>query len=473
MPQRPAFIQLEANEDAASVRDRLSFVRGQRVLLVWPEVGTALTRKLDLVLVQREAMRLAIRLALVTHDAEVTRHAQELNISTFETIGASERSKWKRGRSKAFISRSQRPTDSIDAEDLMPVASRIRQDDETPAQRRRQRVLRRLLVIVAVIAVAGVGYVVVPSAVVTIVPVILSESVTIAISADPTADSAFVDVENGIIPALTLRVQIEERASVPTSGQRTLTDTRAQGSVVFVNKTNGAVTIPAGAFISTSAGTPILFRTLEDALIPAGIGLQTEVRIEAVDEALGTVGNVESGLINTVLGPLADSVDVRNIAPTGGGENRVIRTVSDADHARLIATLRQQMQNRAFTEMLPRLSDSQFIIPETIFIAEERPDWQIFDAPIGANADSVSLTMRAVVQATAVDEQLAQQVAFARFAQQIPRGYTIRPDSLTYERGDVSSTDPQGRVASRCKPAGKPIAHLMPSRCKQRSLDAR
>ena len=45
----------------------------------------------------------------------------------------------------------------------------------------------------------------------------------------------------------------------------------------------------------------------------------------------------------------------------------------------LVDILRQQIQDRAYTEMLPRLEDNQFIIPETIHIAEERSDWMTFD----------------------------------------------------------------------------------------------
>ena len=63
-------------------------------------------------------MRRAIRLALVTHDAEVIRHARELNISTFETIGAAERGRWKRGRGKVFTNRFQRPKEEPIPDDL-------------------------------------------------------------------------------------------------------------------------------------------------------------------------------------------------------------------------------------------------------------------------------------------------------------------------------------------------------------------
>src|SRR5262249_40151304 len=111
MANKAEYVQLEGADDVTSVRDRLSFLRGQRVLLIWPEEGAILTRKLDLVLIQRDAMRRAIRLALVTHDPQVVRNARELNISTFETIGAAERGRWQRGRSKVFTNRFQRPKD--------------------------------------------------------------------------------------------------------------------------------------------------------------------------------------------------------------------------------------------------------------------------------------------------------------------------------------------------------------------------
>ena len=42
MANKAEFIQLETGDDAGSVRDRLSFIRGQRVLLIWPEEGTIL-----------------------------------------------------------------------------------------------------------------------------------------------------------------------------------------------------------------------------------------------------------------------------------------------------------------------------------------------------------------------------------------------------------------------------------------------
>lgn len=440
------FLQLETGEDVASVRDRLTFLRGQRVLLIWPEHGTALTRKLDLVLVQREAMRLAIRLALITHDADVIRSAAELNISTFETVGQSERGKWKRGRSKVFTTRLQRPKDAPEADELAPYASRVQPDDEPPDARVRRAISRVVTLLVLIGILGAVSVVVLPSASVTLTPAQERLRIDATITADPDRAGGFPDVENGIIPAISLIAQIEERGTVETTGAQDLLDTAAAGSVIFINRTNQRIDIPAGQIIATSAGTTIRFRTTADTSVPGGIGLQIEVPVEA--ETPGSGGNVDSNQINTVLddADLAQRVEVRNLTPITGGEDRAIRAVSADDRDRLIANLRQQLQDRAYTEMLTRIDETQFLIPETVRISEERADWMTFDHEVGDVADTLTLTMRVIVAATAVDESTAQQVAFARLAGQIPTGRSLRPETILYERGAVSSFEANGRV---------------------------
>lgn len=442
---RPEFIQLEQGDDVPSIRDRISFFHGKRVLLIWPEDDKALTRKLDLVLIQREAMRRAIQLALVTHDPQVIKHAQELNISTFETIGASERARWKRGRSKVFTTRFQRPKDTAhEPGELMPVASRVRTEDN-PVSPARRHLTRMIALAVLIIAALVAALAVLPSATVTLNLVRVPVNVDVLITADP--DARDVDIENATIPATRLQVTIEETSTVSTTGALDLADLPATGSAVFVNQTNAPVTIPAGTTISTSAGTPILFRTTEEIRVPAGVGQQTETSIEALQSSIGEIGNVESGLINTVVGPLADSVTVLNINPTTGGLRRSVAAVSESDRERLLAAVRQQLQSRAYVEMLPLLEETQFLIPETVQIIEERSDWTTFSASVNEVTDSLTLTMRTTVQATAVNEGFGQQVTFAQLARQIPRGREIRQNTITYERGPVNAVFQNGQVS--------------------------
>jgi hypothetical protein len=442
--KRPEYVQIAPKEDVNSVRDRLSFIRGKRVLLIWPEDGTALTRKLDLVLVQREAKRRAIQLALVTHDAEVVKNAHDLNISVFETIGASERSRWRRGNSRMFTSRDDRPEDSPEHEELIEVASRVRNQRRIP---RIQSVITRLIILVILVGVLGVtGYVVLPSATISLQLSSDILQVETPIIADPTVTD--VDVENRIIPATLLKATVQGSYSIPASGTQDLSASPAIGVIIFTNQTTTAIPIPLNTTVSTSTGTPILFKTVSEATLPAGTGQQVEVPIEALQSSLGSIGNVETGLINTVIGPLEDRVTVRNLAPTTGGDNRSYTAVTAEDQERLLNIVRGQLQASAYTEMQQQLTESQLIVVETIHIPPdgERQDWITLSHNIGEVTDTLTLEMRATVEAIAIDDRFARQIVFAELSAQKPEKLLMQTDSFQYVRGNVTEISTTNQV---------------------------
>ncbi len=469
MPANIELIQLQSSDDVTIVRDRLSYLRGRSVLIIWPERGTTLTRKLDLVLIQREATRLAIRLAFVTHDTTVTRSALELGISVFETIGGAQRAKWQRNRAKVFTGRAQRPDDQPDIESLAPVASRLRAETTVSGQGRVRLVMRVIASILFITVIGVVAYIALPSATIIILPTQTQAEISTPITADPTFTQDQIDVENGIIPALTVRAEVEERATIETSGARSFGATPAIGSVVFINTTTIATEIPLGTFVSTSAGTPIIFRTMQAAAVAGGAGLQIEVPVEAVTESAGEVGNnIPVGLINSIIGNLNSSLQVRNLAPTYGGTSRQIRVVTDDDYRRLNDIIRQQLQERAYAEMLPRIGEDQFIIPESIRITEERDDWTSYDQAVADESDTVSLTMRAVVEATAIDMRVAEQIAYVQLSSQIPRGRSIDLDTLVYERSPQVTIDVDGRASFTLMARGSITVQIDTAQLQQR-----
>jgi hypothetical protein len=444
MSERPHFIQLAPDEDATSVRDRLSFIRGKRVLLVWPEEGTVLQRKLDLVLIQREAIRRAVRLALVTHDPLVVKHADELNISTFRTIGESERKRWRRGkRGQVFTSRHQKPDEAPLPDDIEEVASRTRHESASPSMT--TTITRWVLGIVFSFAGVAAVYAFVPSATITLTPARTLETVTVEVRAEGAVTD--LDIENRIMPLTRLRVEIVENGTVEATGTVALTDTRAAGTIVLINRTAETLEVPAGTVVSTSAGNPIRFRTTETITLTAEDGQQGEVPIEALQDFAGEIGNVSEGLINTIAGNLSGSVEVRNVTPTSGGSSQNARALTQADLDRLETTVRQQIQSQAFNEMQPLITSSQFIILETLVIAEERDDWKTFSASTGDIAETATLNMRAVVEASAVDEQFGRQIAFAALSSRVPRGRVLQPEAINYNRGAASLLNNNGDVA--------------------------
>ncbi len=436
------YVQLESGDDAAAVRDRLSFIRGRRVLLIWPENGSALHRKLDLVLIQREARRRAIQLALVTHDEDVIRSAQELGISSFETIGASERKRWKRGRTRIFIQRFHKP-DSTAPDDLMEAASRVR--PRRVISRLRYVIVRALIVLLLSAVVISSVAIIVPGATVQIT--LATENINLETRITAAQDLNDVNVEAGRIPATVLRATVETSGAVPTTGVETLEDSLAIGTVVFTNETDSTVTVPAGTTVSTSAGDPILFRTTAPADVPAGMGQRVEVAIEALSDSSGTAGNVSAGLINVVPGPLENRLSVQNLNPTAGGASNALLSVTQADRDRLLGIVRGEMQSIAYTQMQDNLTADQFVIIETIQITEERNDWTTFDYEVGDITPTLSLSMRAVVEAIAVDDRFGRQIALAALSAQKPPTLVLQPDSFSYTRGPVTDLGADGSVS--------------------------
>ncbi len=459
MPNEITFVQIEHGEDAVSVKDRLSFLRGQNVLLIWPEEGTALTRKLDLVLVQREAMRRAIRMALVTHDEKIMEHARDLNISTFETIGAAQKGRWKRGRSKVFTSRDDKPGETPLPEDLMDVASRVRGSPALSAS----RWVTSLILLTLLGAAAVFAVLIVPGATVTLV--LAEETIEVSQQIIASASATTTDVDEGIIPARTRKIEIEENASRSTSGAQSLPPSTATGTIRFVNQSDEAITIPAGTVVSTTTSDPVRFATTINATLTAGANQIVEVGIQALSSSAGAQGNVDAGLITTVEAEWSDQVTVINLIATTGGQDNTVRIVTQEDQDRLLAALRQQLQARALMEFEAQLVENEIVIADSISILPdgEREDWKTFSHEVGQPADTVRLSMRAIVQVIVVDQRRGEEIVFARMGQQIPRGRQIVPESVEYligpvtevrDNGDVVfSVTGRGRVTGRVSPA--------------------
>lgn len=445
MPRDATFIQLEPNEDANSVRDRLQFYRGQAVLIIWPEDGTALTRKLDLVLVQREAMRRAIRLAFVTHDPQVIEHARDLDISTFETIGASERGRWKRGRGKVFANRGQKPKGEPDPDDLKDVASRVKAAPRMPMP-----MLLRLIIVGVVIAVLlVVAYIALPGATITVTLAKRTVAADVMIVASPSTQTT--DVEAARVPARYVVVEVVQRGTYPATGRLDGEDTRATGSVTIVNRTNTPRDIPAGTIVGTADATPVRFALLNSAQLPGGENMSVEVRVEALPEFAGEIGNVGAARITTIDVPFASEISVTNLLPLSGGQVRTLQVVAQADVDRLRAAVRQQIQAQAQAEIETMLASGEFYIDESIAITPEsnRADWQVYSARVGDIASEVTLEQRAIVQALVVNQRDAERVAFAALSQNIPRGRSLDIDTLQYERGAIESISESGDIRFR------------------------
>lgn len=449
-------LYLEASDTVVTVRKRLSALRGSRVLLVWPSTAAPLQRKLDLVLIQREACRRVIQLALVSADRHVIAHAAELNISCFESIETSETARWKRGRQKRFLPRYHKPSADLRSDDLALIAARI--ENRKRHSPWRSAIERFLVLVLLAGVITAASYIVLPGAV---IEVTLAQEDIIAV-VDIIADrkATAVALERGLIPAATLLKTVETSATIPTSGAFWLDSVSAAGVATFTNLGETSVIIPARTILGTSAGEPILFETVAKIFVPAGIGRSVDATVEAREGYRGSIGNVSAGMINTVFGSLAENVSVINLAPVAGGGVRSVKVAAAEDQARLLESVRIQLQSLAFEQMISDLSDSQIIIIESIRIEEERKEWTNFSADVGTMTTELSLTMRAVVSAIAIDERYGRQIALGRLRAMLPPGKTILKNSSDYSRGPFALGQQDQQVRFTARASASAVAEL-------------
>lgn len=457
-------IQLEAYDDVASVRDRLAFVKAERVLLVWPRGATILNRKLDLVLIQREAARRGLWLALVTRTPEIIDLAAELNLSTFASVRASQRSGWTKPRSKVFVARADRPDNSPDPYVLMLHASRLRA--LSPAQRNLRRGLRWAAIAALILTVVSLSYLLVPGAEVLLTPARGQIDTALPLIADPNA--RLIDVESGRIPAVLQTQDVTAEASIRPTGLTDVPSAFASGEVLFTNRIESPVTIPAGTVVMTAGRRAARFRTLAEAELAAGVGQEATVAVQALDDTPGTAGNVAPNLINIVEGDLSGLVFVRNPEATRGGLVREQAVVRQADYDNLLILGRAQLKQIALARFSAALGGTQIVVPDSLRILNEGSEEATYSAFVGDPVDQLTLTIRARLQALIIDEQAAHQVALARLSQEIPAGQRLLLETITYTRGPMGTADAQGRVIFLMSASGGVAAAIDTERARQR-----
>lgn len=438
-------LTLEPFDDYPSVRDRLAFVQADRVLLVWPTGSTVATlrRKLDLVLIAREAARARMRLALVSHDATVIANAATLNISTFPSVQAATQGRWKKPRETAApINRAALPlapaAETLAREQFREAARRLR---PIRVQSGNQRTTRAVVGIVLLVTLVAFSYILMPYAKVQVFLARDQLSATVKIIADPTI--AIENISTGHIPAtLVSNVIIERQGTTSTSGRADVPATIASGTIILTNQTPDPVSVPAGSIVSTFATVPARFRTLRD-LVINGYG-NAEVTIAAAPDSAGPIGNVDANLINRVEGNLIGKVAVRNPQATQGGTVRQQGIVTKLDQERLIGLVRDQIRTSAVADIT--LTPTQFIAPGSIQILEEKPEWTTYSNFIGDASDTLTLTLKVRIQALVIDELPARKVAYAGLARQLANRQIVI-DSVQYQRGRVEPADAKTMVA--------------------------
>ena len=404
-------ITLESHDDLISVRDRMSWAKTPRILLVWPKYEKVTLRQVDLKVLQRHALTLGAQLGLVTRARRVRQDAEALKIPVFESTGQAQRLAWPRIRRKKWLPRAPR-------KDLRE------QREQVIAKEDAWRVYPAVRVGAFIIGVASVLTLValfIPRAQVVLHPQSKTQSVVLPVIAGPSIESVFI---TGSIPARERRVIVEGTQTVVVTGQGVTPQSTARGSVTFRNLTQQAVTIPAGTVVRTVDN--VRFETTRAGEIPAGLDETLDLPVEAVES--GRSGNVDLETIVVVEGRLGLSLSVTNPEPLAGGRETPSVQASDADRERAAEALMETLESEARLQLAEEMEAGDVLFGDTFAMSQILSE--VYDPPAGAAGTKLTLTMQVEFSTLYADASDLTSLAALALNASIPSGFAAASEEL-------------------------------------------
>lgn len=419
-------VQLEDHDDILSARDKITWAKAGRVLLVWPRKGRVLDRRLDLILLQRHCQQVGLQMGVVTGSSEVRGYARELGIPIFNGPVQAQTSSWRRLRRRVpqWLKRKRKSAPPPDYRQLR-VVQESGQNGSLLARLNHGRWWRMAFFAAGVLAFLVLGMVLAPSAEVQLTPLREQQSLLINVWAGPQVTAPIL---TGGLPVQENHVVVEGREQIDSSGSVKIADRPATGSVVLTNLTDAPVDVPAGSVVLSLTTPVVRFVTTSPVKVPAGPGKTAQAAVRAA--LPGAFGNLPAGKIRAIEGGLGLRLSVDNLDPTRGGADRSSPAPSEQDYQALRTRLLENLRGTALEELRASLPEGQRLIEESIqleeVITEER------EPEAGQPADLLQLTLRVNFVAWTVADADLQAVSIAALDANLKPNYSAVPGTLSY-----------------------------------------
>jgi hypothetical protein len=419
-------IQLDPHDDVISIRDKMSWAKTDRILLVFPRRVSQRVRSLDLRLLRRHAAAQGAELAFVSQSIALRRLAREEGIPAFRLVSRAQRKVWE------HLPVSEAPRREAPPPDLWAMRREIYTErgawQNFPA-------VRISFFSLAVLTVLALLILFLPSASIQLTPQTKLQTLSIPVSASPT-DTA-VNLA-GNLPARTLSMFVERNRTAPVTGTMTAPGLPALGKVRFRNLTDAAIIIPAGTVVRTTGSPPIRYASIEETTVPAPVGKTVDVAVKAL--VGGKNGNLAADTLTAIEGDLGASLAVTNPEATAGGTDKVVGFASTADRKKLMDALQAQVLSECQEAFRMTAGAGDLLFPDTMILSQVVSS--LYIPAEGQPGDTLSLTLDAQCQ-----QQYAARVDMIDLAQMgldvnLPAGWEPLPDDSIAAASGQPKTDP-------------------------------
>ncbi|HEY5731255.1 MAG TPA: baseplate J/gp47 family protein [Anaerolineales bacterium] len=406
-------ITLESHDDLISVRDRMSWAKTPRILLVWPKFEKITLRQVDLKVLQRHASSLGAQLGLVTRQRRARASAEAVGIPVFTSTGDAQRIAWPKSKTRRLPRRVPDKT-------LREKREQVQVREEAW---RAHPVTRIVTFFVGVLSVLALVALFIPRAQVRLNPITKVQSVVVPVTASPSVNSVFI---TGSIPAREKRIVVDGVQKILVMGEGMVPQSNAKGIVIFRNLTQNEVVVPEGTIV---LGGEIRFAVTEEGVVEAGVGNTLELPIEAV--VGGIAGNLDVEVVNVIESRLALALSVTNPEPTEGGRERASVQATEADRTGAKILLSKSLESDARARLLDELNEGDILFDETFALSQILSE--VYDLPVGAAGTQLTLSMKVEYSFLYADASDLTELASLALNASLPSGFLAAPDAGTFE----------------------------------------
>jgi hypothetical protein len=410
-------ITLESHDDLISVRDRMSWAKSPRILLVWPKFEKVTLRPVDLRVLQHHAKYLGAELGLVTRRSDIKRDAQGFGIPVFKSTASAQRDPWPERRSN----KRHRPRTSHPNLRAMRAEAQVKE-----AGWRSNLFVRTGFFALGVLAVLAVAALFVPRAAIKLTPVTQQQSVTIPVTASESISSVFL---TGSIPAHPFSVTVNAAKSVNIISESQVGQFKAKGIAHFKNLTQSEILIPAGTVVYGGGQPPIRFVTMNNTRLVGNANAFVEVPITAV--AAGEAGNLPANSIQGIEGSLSLSASVTNLQPTSGGVDLTTVAATDDDRKKLRSDVLDLLNAEAHKKIKSSIGAQDILLVNTLKMGQVLDE--TYDPPAGQAGSLLSLKMSAEFTAQYVSADDLTRLAKSSLDASVPNGFVASPSTLMFK----------------------------------------
>ena len=421
-------IALESHDDLISVRDRMSWAKSPRILLVWPKFEKVTLRPVDLRILQQHANYLGAELGVVTRRSNVRRNAQGFGIPVFDSSAAAQRDTW------PAHTPMHRRTAQADYSKLRALRDEVQVKE---ARWRSTPAARVVFFALGVLAVLLVTALFIPRASIKLTPISQQRSITIPVTASTSIHSVGIE---GSLPAHEIALTVNGSQSARITSQTSIPIDKAGGIARFKNLTQTALTIPAGTVVFSSGPNPVGFATQNDTRLPGNVNSVVEVPILAVDA--GAAGNLGANSLSTINGSVSLSASVTNTGPLTGGSDRITTAPSEEDRKRVRSVLIGLLLTKAQQQFSDSIGAKNVLLVNTLKMGEVSEE--NYDPPAGQAGNLLNLTMSVPFNAQYLSADDLNQLAETTMDASEPEGFIPDSGTLTYKLVDTPVQDSTG-----------------------------